>query len=287
MSSFNVFEKKPVLASPLLRKAVSVALTTAANFEKLTLNSQNYLEKPPLIVNSLPKSGTHLLLQVTRALPEVRYFGRFIAEKPSLTEIKRSPKLLAKKFSKILPSETVGAHITHSSELKEAMQKINALHLFIYRDPRAVILSEIHYLTHMNKWHRMHKEFKGLLSFSSRLDLALFGHDELYPDANCRILGYAPWIYDPEVIAIRYEDLVGKNQNAELERIIKSWSIRGLKNVELSKIISKTSLAINPSRSHTFRAGGAEKWRTTISEVDMQRLTKYLTPSLQAFKYKE
>ena len=287
MRSSNVFENKNILASTLLRKTASIALTTAASFEKFTINSQDYSKKPPVIVNSLPKSGTHLLLQVTRALPEIRYFGRFIAEKPSLTEITRSTKSLTKKISKILPSETLGAHVTHSSQLKEAMLKINALHLFIYRDPRAVILSEIHYLTYMNKWHRMHNEFKRLSNFSSRLDLALFGHDERYPDANYRMLGYAPWINDPEVIAVRYEDLAGENQYAELERIIKLWSKRSQTNIELNTIVSKASLAINPSRSHTFRAGGAETWRTTIHADDLRRLTKHLMPSLQAFEYIE
>ncbi|WP_293418517.1 hypothetical protein, partial [Phenylobacterium sp.] len=43
----------------------------------------SYASSPPIIVNSIPKSGTHMLMQVARAMPGTRYYGSFVARIPS------------------------------------------------------------------------------------------------------------------------------------------------------------------------------------------------------------
>ena len=225
---------------------------------------------------------------MTRALPEARYLGRFIATSPSVTLRQRSPAALARRISRILPSETLGSHLHYSPEAAAALARINALHLFIYRDPRDVLVSEAHYLGEMNRWHRMHRHFARLPGSRERLQLALDGFDSRYPECNARLLPYAGWLQDPGTLAIRYEDLAGAGQEAQLARIIAGFAARSTAAAGSPEALLETlKSAIAPSKSHTFRRGGSGKWRDGLSAQEAAGLTRRLRPSLQAFGYSE
>lgn len=250
------------------------------------MGPEAYANCPPLFVNSLPKSGTHLLLQVTRALPGVRYLNRFIATSPSITQRERAPDELARRISAVLPSETLGCHLYCSAEAKAALQGINALHLFIYRDPRDVIVSEAYYLSEMNRWHRMHKHFAKLGNDRDRLQLALNGLDRRYPECNSRLLPYSGWLQDPDTLAIRYEDISGAGRDSQLLRIIDAYTARtGGMAEDRSALLQALKTAIDPGKSHTFRRGGTGKWRQGLSDAEARALTEQLRPSLEAFGY--
>lgn len=282
----TVLDIPVVKKSSVLRKGFAFLGSPVAAMEKLTLNANSYSERPSIFVNSLPKSGTHLLLQVTRALPNVRYFGRFIATSPSITQKERSPKQLAKRISAILPLETLGCHMYYSPEAKAALQSINAIHLFIYRDPRDVLTSEAYYLSEMNRWHRMHKHYSKLTNDRDRLQLAMDGFDSRYPDCNSRLLPYAGWLHDPNTLAIRYEDISGTDRDTELSKIVDTFIARtGGRSCDRKAVLETVKMAIDPKKSHTFRKGGSGKWREGLSTAEAASVTENLKPSLEAFGY--
>lgn len=274
-----------VKRSTVLRKGSTFALEPFLRVLRMTVRPADFLTEPPIVVNSLPKSGTHLLLQITRAIPSSRYFGRFIATSPSLTQRQRSSIELSRRISRLMPAETVGAHLYYSAELSDAIERINALHLFIYRDPRDVVTSEAHYLSDMNRWHRMHKYFHDLPNDKARLKLALDGLDERYPDANARLLPYAGWVDAPGVVAVRYEDLIGARQGVEIARIVSAWQARRDGTTETDELSARLGRAIDPGKSHTFREGGSGKWRSRMNDAEAKSFTERLEPSLNAYGY--
>lgn len=280
----TLFDHPLVLRNAVLRKGTAFALKPIALLERAGRIS--YEGAPPVIVNSLPKSGTHLLLQVARALPGTRYRGNFIATAPSLTLRQRTPEGLARRVRAILPSEALGAHLHHSATVATAMRAVNALHLFICRDPRDVLLSEIEYLTHMNRWHRMHRHFARLARAEHRLTLALDGYDDRFPDAVSRYLPYAGWLEDSATVGLRYEDLVGASQAASLARISAAHARRrGGALPQEDVMLARLAAAIRPEKSHTFREGGAQKWRRALSPAMAEALTDRLAPVLERFGY--
>lgn len=274
-----------VKRNAVLRKGLGFLNEPVARGERLFLRQSAYDTRPPVFANSLPKSGTHLLLQATRVLPRTRYLGRFIATSPSLTQREKSPEQLARAVSRILPGETLGSHLYHAPEVAAQLARMNALHLFIYRDPRDVITSEAYYLAEMNRWHRMYKHFNKLSDDKSRLTLALDGLDHRYPECNARLLPYAGWLQDPNTLAIRYEDIAGPHQQRELTRIAEAYRSRGGSDVAAARLVEVMTRAIDPQKSHTFRRGGSGKWQKALSTAEAEAVTQRLRPALEAFDY--
>jgi len=269
----------------ILRKGLSFAMRSAAVLQLAVTPAHSWQTRPPIIVNSLPKSGTHLLLQLVRALPRGRYRGGFIASSPSLSQKPRSPGAVARRLDGILPGECLGGHLYHSNEAELALRDRNFLSLFICRDPRDVLISELHYLTEMNHWHRMHRHYACLPDFQARLTLALEGLDNFYPECNQRFLPYAAWMKSEGTYVIRYEELTGTARRDVLQDILDRFMQRGGQVEDPLGMLSSMEQAADPSASHTFREGGSGKWSRGISDEQAWEITQRLAPSLAAFGY--
>lgn len=211
---------------------------------------------PPIIVNSVPKSGTHLLMQLARSLPNVRYFGSFIAQQPSLTLEMRSQSKIDKLIQKMIPGEVVGAHLHFSEQTSLKIRQSGALHLLIIRDPAEIIMSESHYLAHMNPYHKISAEYKGLNS-QQAINLTMSGSTrfpDLFPKFEDRVLPYLGWLDDDSTIVVRFEDVMSDDRiDGTLHRIVDAWRAKfNLTELCSDTIVSDLRAAIVPSKSHTF-----------------------------------
>lgn len=280
------FDLPLVKRNSVLRKGLAFSHKPLSAVMRQLTPDAAYQNRPPVVVNSLPKSGTHLMLQITRALPGIRYHGNFLATSPSRTQRARSPEVMARKVSGLLPGETLGAHLYHSAPVAKALRGVNALHLFIYRDPRAVLVSEMFYLSEMNRFHRMYKHFSRLTETEDRLKLALDGLDEHYPAAPERFLPYAGWVTDPDTMALRYEDMVGPDQPAHIAQVAARWRARaGAEAPAHPGLEDALVAAVDPGKSHTFREGGTDRWRSKLSPAQVDLVTERLAPALERFGY--
>lgn len=281
------FDWKIARRSTVFRKGYAHFLKPVNILQRQFCSCSHYIAAPPVVVNSVPKSGTHLMLQIVRALPGSQYRGNFIATSTSLTQRKRSASVIASKIGALLPSEAVGSHIYHSDYTAAALREINALHIFVYRDPRAVILSEIFYLTEMNRFHRMHRHFRNARDFQDRLNLALDGYDEKYPEAPARLFPYAAWIETPDTLPIRYEDLIGANRTKCIAQVASRWRAQaGLEPELYPELEMVLANAIIPSKSHTFREGGSDKWRAKLTDRQIEQINNRLAKVVKRFGYK-
>lgn len=259
-----------LMHSAPVRKGLAVAKRVPRTFARLSASEDDYRRCPPIIVNSLPKSGTHLLMQIAQEMPDRRYYGSFIAQTPSLTLKMRSQSQIDSKIAAIVPGEVLGTHLYHSPATAAAFQKINALHLFIWRDPRDVLLSEAHYLAKMNKWHAMHKTFAALPDSEACVRLAITGtEDRRYPGAEERVGAYMGWLSTPSCVSLRYEELIAPaTQVHECQRVLDAYAAQSEGEVSLPTAEALVE-AINPTRSHTFNRGGIARWRKEMSEENL------------------
>ena len=213
----------------------------------------------PLFVNSVPKSGTHVLYHCFSNAPFLRDYDEFIASTPSLPfrELKRQE--VRKRLENIRSGELFRGHLFYHQEDASLLWQRQVLHLFVYRDPRDIVCSEAHYLAEMNKFHGMHGRFK-MLTPEKRLMLAINGcaaEVPAYPDISARYARFTPWLSETNVYSIRFEELVGPQQAAMLDRLFdRLLQKMPAISAQLSVARLRALQDIRPENSHTYRKGG-------------------------------
>lgn len=258
-----------VIRNDIVRKSVAYALQAPRALRRLGARASHYRSTPPVIVNSIPKSGTHLLMQIARSLPGTRYYGSFLAQHPSITMHRRPQRTINFHIARIIPGEVVGAHLHYTPETERRLESINALNLFIYRDPRDVVLSESEYLGAVNRWHAMHRRFMKLTP-DDRIRLAIEGADPVrFPDIRQRLLPYEGWMTSKSALCISYEQLSSDDRKPILRAILDRYDQLADRPRSGDEVLLQLEQAIDPNRSHTFRSGGTEKWKTLLSPENL------------------
>lgn len=234
----------------------------------VNLFEQRECSRPPIVANSVPKSGTHLLLQILESLPGVRPWGLFLASQPSFRFRNVPPGRLAAKVGAMADGELAGAHLHFSEELAGAFELRGVAPFFIYRDPRDVVVSEAHYLATMNRWHRLHPYFRHAGDLQAKIRLSIEGLPPEagldYPDIGQRYARFLGWLDNTRVCAVRYEALMGADRPAAVARIVEFWCSRTSCGEDAQALVAKALDAVRPAESHTFRQGGSGGWREAM-----------------------
>lgn len=261
--------------SPLLRKSFAFARQVPRLAVRMTSRREDYLQNPPCLANSVPKSGTHLLLQVLRGIPGTRYFGSFIASLPALTMQERSERAQILRMRALVPGEAVGAHIHYSPRYAEILEEMNAAHFFIYRDPRDIVVSEALYLARMSPWHRLHKTFATLPNDDERIAFAITGDQNgvfPFPWGNIaeRYGKYLGWMERKDVCSLRFEDLNGERRKSVVRRIVEFYASRTSSSLDIEETARLAMANIDPEKSHTFRSGIPGGWRNKLNDRNIE-----------------
>ncbi|MGY4867394.1 sulfotransferase domain-containing protein [Mycolicibacterium elephantis] len=261
--------------NPFLRKGEALAIRSARDGIRL-LRPSVFPSRPAVLVNSVPKSGTHLLTQIVEGLESNDDWGTFIRSTPSLTLREVSPERLNREMKKLVPGETARGHIFWHQSLAESITENGIVSYFIYRDPRDIALSEARYLSSMNRYHRMHRVYRGL-SPDEALMLSIRGWPEsenrgvYYPDIGTRIRRYTGWLTHTATLAVRFEDLRGANLAGWARRIVQHYvDASGHSDSDADQMALRATQMVDPCRSHTYRKGKSGGWRETYKREHME-----------------
>jgi hypothetical protein len=232
------------------------------------------------MANSVPKSGTHLLVQILEALPNVRNYDSFIATVPPVRFRRRSDRTLLRRIRWVVRGELVSAHLHYQPNLAEALKEHGCIVFFIYRDPRDVAVSEAHYLTHMNRWHRAHGYFaRRLTSMDERIMASIHGipSSEVpfdFPSIADRFAEYQGWLSRESVCAVRFEDVVGRGRERAVESIVSFFCQRAGYDGDRPRLLARLIESIRPERSRTFRLGMVGGWREVFSDAHCEAMKR-------------
>lgn len=204
-------------------------------------------------------------------MPGVTDYYDFIASHPPLKRTPVPPTRIAKRISALAPAEVCRAHIFHSPEAATGIARVNANHLFIYRDLRDVCVSEMFYLRYKAKWHHLHPHFRDAASERDALLLSINGLPAaspiFYPNIHERWRLYRGWLSNNNCHAVRFESLVGEERFHTIRNILLHFqdpdvplSSRGA-SPDLSSLAQELCSAVNPHQSHTFRSGKTASWQ--------------------------
>lgn len=255
----------------VVRKLSAALLQAPKHWPRRSIDVEAYRKHPPVLANSFPKSGTHLLDQIVAGLPGRVNYGAFLSSMTSSFRLTpRSEESVRRFIESSVPGEIVRAHLYYSQESEGALESKNFVHYFVFRDPRDVVVSASHYLRHMNRWHRLSRRFRALPSEEEGILLSIVGLQDKephlpLPNVNERFRWYEGWLASPNVHCLRYEDLVGPDRRQHLRDMVEFYAARCSDAVAIDDTVERIVEHIAPEKSHTFRAGKKGGWEMAFT----------------------
>ena len=269
-----------------------------------------------VLINSLPKSGTHLLSRAIEILGYKEYFtaSGYINDTPRFFVYREIKAALDKKWDTKDTGEKIriGAltalyadssifrhwlalipkgryifgHIPYTPVLNPLLADLNYQHIFIIRDPRAVISSLLPFVLDTGRMpvrHFLEDDFKAF-SPTQRLNFILEGG--YAPKAGVEINCFADiyrsmlaWRNNSKCLFIRFEDLVGEEGRGSSEKQEDTMGhIASHLEVPFDKNIASKLKRIYDRSSRTFRNGKIDGWKHSMDAKHLDRLLAYCVP---------
>lgn len=257
---------------------------------------------PRVLVNSVHKSGTHVVTALLRQLPGVIHSGRHYVldnfkstpERPAIWG--ETPQVdwreLQRALAAFKPGQFLTSHFQAELQLIDILDELRFRTVFIIRDPRDIVVSSTFYMTHLER-HLMHRRYahdfetdherimatiKGFPPGSNGLGSVSIGR---------RIEGYLGWSAARGVHTCRFEDLIGPNgggdrdvQRAEIEAITRHLG-HSLSSERADVLARKTWSEGSP----TFRKGVIGDWRNHFTDEHIAAFKEVAGPHLITLGY--
>ncbi|USK62683.1 sulfotransferase domain-containing protein [Peribacillus frigoritolerans] len=223
---------------------------------------------PNVLVNSLPKSGTHLLLQIILGIPGMKITPAWVIQDKDLDMIK--------------PGYVGPAHLVYSSERALLLKQKNLKVIFISRDLRDVVVSLVHFIM-LNKWgnHPWTPYLTSLKTHEERLLTMIkgvnltneqqkeYGITEI-PNIRQFAQDKLGWCKEFGICSISFEELVideESKQEAIMKIIDFLWDDLKLLRISKMELLQKIRGNIKPESSGTFRKGKIGDWKEEFNEI--------------------
>jgi hypothetical protein len=229
---------------------------------------------PVVLGNAMPKSGSHLLSQVLRGLVRV---GPFVdAGFPPINRFEDNTNLpeeaVMANLARLRPGDIRYGYLHVREPFVGALTRPGMASIFVYRDPRDVIVSHVFYATEMYADHGMHRYYTEVLdTMEQRIAAAITGVDEPgfeLSGIRTKFDSYLGWLEQPGVLCMRFEALI-LERDAALTRLLDFLAERGFEpQMPRSRAVAALGEAVAPHRSGTFRKGQPGNWREHFTEVN-------------------
>jgi len=220
---------------------------------------------PKVLANSLPKSGTNVLIRTLSLFPNLTPGPGNVFQSLPIEEIQR-------KFMRCGKGKFVSGHLYPTEPVVSLLRKYNFKSVLILRDPRDVIISQDRFILN-NKNHELHYYLRSFQDQDARLMVQIKGiSPEFCPPGERRNLGlnigervrlYLPWLEIPSNYTTTFEKLIGPNGGGSIEdqmeeiRNIAAHINTPLSDKELRWIADRVFYR----RSPTFRQGIIGSWK--------------------------
>jgi hypothetical protein len=233
------------------------------------------LAKAPIVLgNAMPKSGSHLIIQVLQGLTQL---GPFVD--PGFPPVNRAEDNRKLSDSDVLanirsmrPGDIGYGYIGAQEPFVSTLSASGRATVFVYRDPRDMIISHVFYATEMHPGHWMRRYYTETLhTMEERIAAAIQGVKE--PGAELTSLRqryetYLGWLEVPQVLSLRFEDLI-LDRPAALGCLLDYLGRRGFTpRLPPPQAVEVLGQAIAPKKSGTFRKGQPGNWREHFTEAN-------------------
>ena len=235
---------------------------------------------PAVLGNAMPKSGSHLLIQVLAGLVEL---GPFVDPGyPPVNRGEDNQKLgdaaVLRAVNGMLPGEIRYGYLHAAPPWVPAATGPGRATIFIYRDPRDWVVSQVFYATDMHEGHMLHDYYNSLDTVEARINAAIEGVDApgvQAPSVAERYGHYLGWLDVPGVLCVKFEDLI-EDRRSKIGEIFEYLAIFDFRSsIEREKSIDVLASGIAPAKSGTFRRGTPGEWRERFTAENLRRFERF------------
>lgn len=221
----------------------------------------------PFILNSIPKSGTHLLLQVVQGMG----LGVVL---PSITQY-LNPHMLTDiaRISTLPPNHFLYGHLYFSPSYEQQFKQHSIKQLLMIRDPRDIIASLYYYLPSLPNHPVMRYAKSNNLNKEQIINLIITGikrEGYVYPGTNSILHNFTQWMRNSDVLTVKYEDVLSPQvQNHEFHKILYHLTGGNMPHNQHS-IMQSMKNNIIPRNSGTFRKGKSGEWMNEFTPLNIR-----------------
>ncbi|WLD94951.1 sulfotransferase domain-containing protein [Alkalihalobacillus sp. AL-G] len=238
---------------------------------------------PPFLLNSIPKSGTHLLKQLLLGIPGIQHhpdkgmFGHY--EYQTEIQINRARNLPNNEF--------INGHLYYSKKWEHFFHDMNMKQIFVIRDPRDVVISYAYFIPKL-PIHPLYTTFtqKGF-THRDRIKFLIEGGQPTdpkkayQPNVQDWFTSFSDWMDKDNVLTIRFEELLSSpfKKIQTVNKIIQFlWEDRPVPFTS-PILVGKMIQNINPTTSPTYRKGKIGGWREEFDD-ELKRTFKIIAGDL-------
>ena len=233
---------------------------------------QRLAQAPIVFGNAIPKSGSHLISQILHGLALVGPYvlTGFPPINRDEDNQKLSPEKVLNNLLKMRSGDIGYGYIGCEQPFVEALTSPRWATVFVYRDPRDVIVSSAFYIFELNQSHALHRYYKEQLgSIEKCIEAEIRGIGEPgyeYSGVCKRFDKYMGWLDQPAVHSVRFEDLI-LNREATLNLLLDYLETRGGSlSIPRPRAITTLQTIVQPAKSGTFRKGQPGGWREHFTD---------------------
>lgn len=232
---------------------------------------------PRIIINSVPKSGTHL---VERALQLMGVSARpplflssadtswFAAEGGEATvpigvgmPVMASVAKLRARLETLPEGQVVTGHVPYSPDMASLLEELGYRMLLALRDPRDIAVSLAHHIA-TQPGHRLHQRFQAMTP-DERLMATICGMEGLL-SLDRRMAAVLPWRGERFALAVEFEELVGSRGGGDDAKQMRCLQMI-CAHLGMAEVDLKATARDLFGQSATFRRGMIGQWRTAFT----------------------
>lgn len=232
---------------------------------------EDKMKLAPFFANSVPKSGTHLLHQILNGVPNLNNDITKVEHKFFMDPYKGKDEFKnhQKRLKAMKPNQFAIGHLHYSKKYAKMLRNLNFRQLFLYRDPRDVLVSLAYFIPMHWKDHPLHFDFKHThLKTKKRIELLVLGVPGKFPSFMDYMGPFYEWIHEHDCFKIKFEQLVSspvERKQTVIEMLQFLWET-AVPPTSFEEMAELAIANIDPKRSRTFRRGTTGQWRAEFDE---------------------
>lgn len=235
-----------------------------------------------VLVNSLPKAGTHLVESLLDVCP-------WVINNKKRTIREQEFRVVRDKLRRIRPGFFQTAHLGFRRELLEYLESQGIKVIEVVRDPRDVVVSRWKYISGVHVAHKAHRELMRIRDDEARLSACILGIPNVIKPIGEVLREHKAWLSDRYSLVVRFEDLIGPRGGGTRElqlKVIKDvLTYLGFDSDDA--VVEDMAKQVFSENSITFSDPGINKWKRYFSDEQKVAFKNSAGKELIAFGYEE